>query len=764
MLGIHDDTPWPGEFLARIPNGSAWITATEELGADPANTDGKAYDTSSGSTIIARLNYGYAPNGTLPPRAEYANFAQRVRHFVQASTGCSIWLIGNETNLSAEWPQGEAITPADYAEAFVQCYNAIKSIPGKGPDQRVLVQALAPWAGPYTGQPLNWVDYKWRMLAEIEARGVIPDGIAVHINTRGYGPDDRLPQPGEASPMTLDFSWLVYRDWIQFGIPRHLWHLPLHATECNGLNYWDGAGPEQLANPSYQSGWLQAIHSDIDNWNRTASRFGMPIYQSINLYRWEWDPWAINQSAAKEAILDDVATVAGLGISVPTHGGISATLTQPTGTLIPRSILTATASSDAGQDPSPQTGFEASRAIDGNLSTWWASRNDGPSAPHWLAIDLGHELPVSGLVVRHSPTEARRARGFLVEVADSASGPWTIATMVRTSPPGEQVPAFTPVAFSEPIQTRHLRLYINDGSHLANPERARVNELEIYMPTGTEIPLVTFEPIQINNMGADPMEAWYVHYASTPIRSQPTVDAPVIGSVSQNGTISGVPVRVIETNEEWLEVRAEGLTGYISLTTISRIHPDNRISPGQGIPIGREKVNRWWGMPRDYVPPDLETIPTQYRLQGPNLVFQLRAEAVAALADMLDAALADGVDIRAGSNYRSWDTQKTLFDNAVNNSGRAQRFSAPPGHSEHQLGTAVDFSDPAGSTYLTQAFANTPQYAWMAVNAARHGWFQTYRQDNTNLTGYIPEPWHWRYLGRNQSTLMILSEVAARED
>ncbi|MBI1289742.1 hypothetical protein GC173_00665 [bacterium] len=752
LIGIHDDSPRPSEFLARAPGGAAWITATEALGADPGNTSGKAYDTSGGQAIIARLNYGYNPDGTLPPKNQYPQFAQRVANFVAGSTGSHRWVIGNETNLSAEWPAGESILPPDYAECYVQCYHAIKAIPGKGPDQEVLVQALAPWAGPYAGQDLNWVDYYHLMVDEITARGVTPDGFALHINTRGYGAADRQPLPIEAGGLTLDFSWLVYRDWIQFGIPRALWDKPLYATECNGLNYWDGSGPApDLANPAYVPGWTQAVYTDINAWNQDAALYGMPVYRSINLYRWESDLWSINQSSQKAQILSDIEATGALGFTAPQTGGIRTTLATPGGAPFSGTII-ASASSDASQDPAPQTDFEPIRAVDGNSGTWWASRDNGPSAAHWLMLDLQSVQGLSGLVVRHSSTENRRTRGFLLEVADAPSDPWRIVTMVRVGLPGQTVPEVTSLSFSDVLETRYIRLYVNDGSNVTSSHRARIVEVTPYVGAAS----VVYTPIDVDNMGADPIEPWRVHSTSTAIRREPVISAAVMSTLSQGNTIPGVPVLVPSTNEEWLQVDQGGEEGFLTLTEAHRVHPANRVTAGTGIPIGKERVNRWWGSPETYVPPDLQTIPSRYTVQSASL----RAEAAQSLMRMLDAALVDGVDIRAGSSYRSWTSQRTIYGNAVAADGRNQRYSAPPGHSEHQLGTTVDFSDPSQAHYLVQSFVDTPQYAWMAANAWRYGWRQSYRPDTESVTGYIEEPWHWRYIGP-PSTFFILSSHEA---
>src|SRR5438045_2470423 len=74
IYGIHDDSPASvSEWTSRCPSGISWITATEGLGANPADISGKTYSVTSGSKVIARLNYGYFPNGTIPLASQYGN-------------------------------------------------------------------------------------------------------------------------------------------------------------------------------------------------------------------------------------------------------------------------------------------------------------------------------------------------------------------------------------------------------------------------------------------------------------------------------------------------------------------------------------------------------------------------------------------------------------------------------------------------------------------------------------------------------------------
>ena len=159
LYGIHDHDPAPTEFLHHITNATGmggWVTATVALGANPNDQTSQDFSgfANAGHTVICRLNYGYFPDGTIPVQAKWDDFAARCRNFVANSSGCSIWLIGNESNLNAEWPLDPAnnrfnyVSPQDYAVCFRKVYNAIKSA---RPGDKVIPQALAPWGGPYGG-------------------------------------------------------------------------------------------------------------------------------------------------------------------------------------------------------------------------------------------------------------------------------------------------------------------------------------------------------------------------------------------------------------------------------------------------------------------------------------------------------------------------------------------------------------------------------------------------------------------------------------
>jgi D-alanyl-D-alanine carboxypeptidase len=112
---------------------------------------------------------------------------------------------------------------------------------------------------------------------------------------------------------------------------------------------------------------------------------------------------------------------------------------------------------------------------------------------------------------------------------------------------------------------------------------------------------------------------------------------------------------------------------------------------------------------------------------------------------MAAAARADGVTLVASSSYRSYDYQAEVYNRNVRELGRdaADRESARPGCSQHQLGLVVDFGS------VTDSFAETAAGRWMKANAGRFGWSLSFPDGYEEVTGYRWESWHYRYVGRD---------------
>jgi D-alanyl-D-alanine carboxypeptidase len=159
-------------------------------------------------------------------------------------------------------------------------------------------------------------------------------------------------------------------------------------------------------------------------------------------------------------------------------------------------------------------------------------------------------------------------------------------------------------------------------------------------------------------------------------------------------------------------------------------------------------------LPRAYYPTDL----TSTGLRGGGLV---RRVALTNLWAMDRAARAAGARFAVVSAFRSFSRQAVLFTNRVALVGRAAalKMVARPGHSEHQLGTAIDFRSYDGRT----PFATTKAGIWMKANAWKYGWVMSYPSGKAAVTCYSSEPWHYRYVGRVEAEAIHDSGLTVRQ-
>lgn len=125
----------------------------------------------------------------------------------------------------------------------------------------------------------------------------------------------------------------------------------------------------------------------------------------------------------------------------------------------------------------------------------------------------------------------------------------------------------------------------------------------------------------------------------------------------------------------------------------------------------------------------------------------MRPDAAAALETMFDAALQDGIKLYAHSGYRSYSTQKAIYDRRDRGDSRISSV-AKPGYSEHQTGLAMDFKGQSMlDKGLVEAIGESPEGIWVAEHCWDYGFIIRYPKDKGRITGYIYEPWHVRYVG-----------------
>ncbi|MBP5378508.1 MAG: D-alanyl-D-alanine carboxypeptidase family protein [Ruminococcus sp.] len=162
--------------------------------------------------------------------------------------------------------------------------------------------------------------------------------------------------------------------------------------------------------------------------------------------------------------------------------------------------------------------------------------------------------------------------------------------------------------------------------------------------------------------------------------------------------------------------------GSLETFTKQEIEVRNGITYVNGILI----ANKTYALPSDYNPG------------------KILPDAQAAFNEMQAAAKKDGYSLTIVSGFRSYSYQGQLYNNYVARDGKAaaDTYSARPGHSEHQTGLGMDINNASSS------FNNTAEAKWIAANCWKYGFIIRYPKGKENITGYMYESWHVRYLGK----------------
>ena len=143
----------------------------------------------------------------------------------------------------------------------------------------------------------------------------------------------------------------------------------------------------------------------------------------------------------------------------------------------------------------------------------------------------------------------------------------------------------------------------------------------------------------------------------------------------------------------------------------------------------------------DYVPEDLVAIDSYYGLSA-----YLDRDTYAAYTAMADAMMSEGIDVWITSAYRSYDSQVNIYNRYLETDPQdvVDTYSARPGFSDHQTGRVVDLIEPGGDL---GSFEYTDAKAWLDEHAHEYGFILRYPEDKVDVTGYMYESWHYRYVG-----------------
>jgi len=177
-------------------------------------------------------------------------------------------------------------------------------------------------------------------------------------------------------------------------------------------------------------------------------------------------------------------------------------------------------------------------------------------------------------------------------------------------------------------------------------------------------------------------------------------------------------------------------------------------------------INNCYRMSSDFSPNDLSVVnvPSVNPPFGSN-DHQLRETAARATEALFAEAAANGLFLLMSSGYRDYNSQVFFHNNAINDWGlvEARRRSAVPGHSEHQLGLAVDLTTHELGGLLKQIFTETTEGMWVGQNAHRFGFILSFPYGREEDTGIMYEPWHIRYVGIAAATEMFNAGLILEE-
>jgi D-alanyl-D-alanine carboxypeptidase len=175
-------------------------------------------------------------------------------------------------------------------------------------------------------------------------------------------------------------------------------------------------------------------------------------------------------------------------------------------------------------------------------------------------------------------------------------------------------------------------------------------------------------------------------------------------------------------------------------------------------------LDRTYAIPADFVPPDLASVAAA-GFTGSRSAELVRRVVLPDLVALRQAATRAGHVLQVQSGYRSYATQSATFDYWVSISGYAEalRFSARPGHSEHQLGTAIDLTSGGTAPWNYADWAATPAGAWTAANAWQFGFVMSHPRSAEGITCYGYEPWHYRWVGVDVATRVRASGLTLRQ-
>ena len=175
-------------------------------------------------------------------------------------------------------------------------------------------------------------------------------------------------------------------------------------------------------------------------------------------------------------------------------------------------------------------------------------------------------------------------------------------------------------------------------------------------------------------------------------------------------------------------------------------------------------INKEYPISKEYVPILVEPAVNHRSPKGSHKRC-MRPEAAQALEEMFAAAKKEGHELWVKTAYRSYTDQYNTYTWTLKNVGEEETiyYHAIPGTSEHQTGLAVDIVCEASEYKNETGFENTKEYVWLKENCYKYGFTLRYLEGKEAITGYLYEPWHYRYVGVELATYLMKYNLTLEE-
>lgn len=246
------------------------------------------------------------------------------------------------------------------------------------------------------------------------------------------------------------------------------------------------------------------------------------------------------------------------------------------------------------------------------------------------------------------------------------------------------------------------------------------------------------------------------------IREKPTTDSKKLGVLHEGNGI----IRTGKTSNGWSKVVFNGGEAYIRSDLLTEKEPTRAVSSDRI--LVNPYTDLWYlivvdsdrEIPADYVPELVEVASSGKYMD---------ARVAPYYNDMYAAAKKDGITLTPYSGYRSYARQLRNYNNLTDKymseynlskedaAKKAATVILPPGTSEHNLGLAMDICN------TNSTFSSQKEYKWLMEHAHKYGFILRYTADKQDITGIIPEPWHWRYVGVEHATKIKDSGLCLEE-